>query len=170
MEAYLAEYDNPKAIIGRERNVIDVPRQTRIISGRKINEAISTWTKSWQSFVSDGVIHAGIGGIWNLGWSHQRVENYVSRVVSTFQDAQGMCDDLCHVCQRLYAGEIGDDVSVATVMARKTRYLTLMIGCQRIKPGIKSCLPDFLQEMENWLWQVAQPVRWLQGNSEKKSK
>lgn len=38
-KAYLAEYDNPKAIIGRERNVIDVPRQTRIISGRKINEA-----------------------------------------------------------------------------------------------------------------------------------
>jgi hypothetical protein len=144
--AYLAEYDNPRAIIGKERTVIDVPRETRMISGRAISEAhFQMDEKTWAVLVSDGVIHAGIGGIWNLGWSHERVENYVSRVITTFQDAQEMCDDLCHVCQRLYAGEIGDDVSVATVMARKPRYLTLMIGLPKDKTKDRKMLSCFLE-------------------------
>lgn len=143
--AYLAEYDNPQAIIGRERTIIDVPRKTRIISGRKISEAhFKISEKDWIVMVSDGVIHAGVGGIWNLGWSHERVRNYVSRVITTFQNAQEMCDDLCHVCRRLYAGEIGDDVSVATVMARKPRYLTLMIGLPKDKSKDKLMLSHLL--------------------------
>ncbi len=143
--AYLAEYDNPRAIIGQERTVIDVPRKTRVISGRKINEAhFRLDERSWVVLVSDGVIHAGIGGIWNLGWTHERVQNYISRVITTFQDAQDMCDDLCHVCQRLYAGEIGDDVSVATVMVRKPRYLTLMIGLPKDKSRDKEILSHLL--------------------------
>lgn len=94
--------------------------------------------------VSDGVIHAGIGGIWNLGWTHERVQTYVSRVITTFDDAQEMCDDLCHVCQRLYAGEIGDDVAVATVMVRKPRYLTLMIGLPKDKSKDREMLAQFM--------------------------
>ena len=43
--AYLAEYDNPPAIIGQGGNIIDVPRQTRVLSGRKIKEARFSWMK-----------------------------------------------------------------------------------------------------------------------------
>jgi hypothetical protein len=142
---YLAEYDNPPAIIGQGSNIMDVPRKTRVISGRRINEAhFNLDENNWVVLVSDGVIHAGIGGIWNLGWTHERVQNYVSRVIATFEDAQEMCDDLCHVCQRLYAGEIGDDVAVATVMIRKPRYLTLMIGLPKDKSKDREMLAHFL--------------------------
>jgi hypothetical protein len=55
-----------------------------------------------------------------------------------------MCDDLIHVCQRLYAGEIGDDVSVATVMVRKPRYLTLMIGLPKDKSKDREMLEQFM--------------------------
>lgn len=41
--AYLAEYDNPPAIIGRGGTITHVPRNTRVISGRKINEAYFEW-------------------------------------------------------------------------------------------------------------------------------
>ena len=143
--AYLAEYDNPPAIIGRGGTITHVPRNTRVISGRKINEAYFELDEdSWVVLVSDGVIHAGIGGIWNLGWTHERVQTYVSRVITTFDDAQEMCDDLCHVCQRLYAGEIGDDVAVATVMVRKPRYLTLMLGLPKDKSKDREMLAQFM--------------------------
>ncbi|HHW18454.1 MAG TPA: SpoIIE family protein phosphatase [Firmicutes bacterium] len=143
--AYLAEYDNPPAIIGKEREILDIPRRTRTISGRVIREADFRLEEgSWVVLVSDGVIHAGIGGIWNLGWSHERVKNYIARVIPSFQDAQDMCDDICHVCNRLYAGEVGDDVSVATVLVRKPRYLTLLIGLPKDKSKDREMLEVFL--------------------------
>ena len=143
--AYLAEYDNPPAIIGKGSGIIHVPREARVIYGRKIKEArFRLDESSWVVLASDGVIHAGIGGIWNLGWTHERVQAYVSRVIPTFEDAQEMCDDLIHVCQRLYAGEIGDDVSVATVMVRKPRYLTLMIGLPKDKSKDREMLEQFM--------------------------
>lgn len=132
--AYLAEYDNPPAIVGRGRNSIAISRHEREIAGRIIRESeFELKEGDWVVLVSDGVIHAGIGGIWNLGWSHERVTRYVERVLPTFTEASELCDDLCHVCDRLYAGEIGDDVSVACAMVRKPRYLTLLIGLPRDK-------------------------------------
>lgn len=145
-KAYLAEFDNPPAICGKGRELIDIPRRKRVISNRNIYEADFYVSEgNWIVLISDGVVHAGIGGIWNLGWSHERIKSYVCRVIPSFHDAQEMCDDLAHVCERLYAGEIGDDVSIATVMVRKPRSLALLIGLPKDKSRDKEMLKRFME-------------------------
>ena len=57
-----------------------------------------------------------------------------------------MCDDLIHVCKRLYAGEIGDDVSVATVMVRAD--IDFMIGLPKDKSKDREMLEQFIQRRQ----------------------
>lgn len=130
--AYLAEYDNPPAFIGRGASLRDVPRAERTVGNRVVREAfIHLQEGDWIILVSDGVLHAGIGGVWNLGWGWERVGEYLTRSASAAYEAREVVDDLIRTCQRLYAGRPGDDATVAAVLLRRPRSLTVLVGPPR---------------------------------------
>lgn len=130
--AYLAEYDNPPAFVGRGGRLVDVPRHGREIHGRVVQEAVFEVTDgSWIVLVSDGVLHAGIGGLWNLGWGWERVGAYLSKLGATDIDAADFVRELEHLVQRLYAGRPGDDATAVVVRVRRPRLLTALIGPPR---------------------------------------
>lgn len=129
---YLAEYDNPATVLGRGQELRGVERHARTIGERTVNESLfSLEAGDWLAIVSDGVPHAGIGGVWNLGWGWDKIANYLKLSMSRGDDAQAVADDIAGLCQRLYDSSPGDDATVLTVRVRDPHHLTLLVGPPR---------------------------------------
>lgn len=130
--AYLAEYDNPAAYYGHNGQLLEVPRRARVIGERVIREAyLELRPGNWVCLISDGVLHAGIGGIWNLGWGAERVGNFLRQVAGKNEDASSAATEVTALVNKLYAGRPGDDASVVFVRTRLPNYVTVLFGPPR---------------------------------------
>lgn len=128
-DAYLAEYDNPPVILGHGSRVIDLERTARDYGGRTVRETyFKVRDGDWIVMISDGVLHAGIGGIWNLGWGLERISEYLCKVAPRASDAGSLALELSETVSKLYAGKPGDDATVVAVKVRRPRYLTILAG------------------------------------------
>ncbi|MGE5485281.1 MAG: SpoIIE family protein phosphatase [Ignavibacteriales bacterium] len=127
--AYLAEYDNPEVFAGDKEGARRLACVERLVGERTIRESYFTLRDGdWLCMVSDGVLHAGIGGIWNLGWGWERVGAFVQQVAGQELPAQEFAGEIIGLCSKLYGGKAGDDASVIVVKARIPRQVTLLIG------------------------------------------
>lgn len=127
--AYIAEYDNPPFFILRNSESLKIEKEEHIINDKKVN--ISTFKLQKDDVivvVSDGVIHAGIGEVLNLGWKWEDVERYLVRNVKNKKCAKNISKDLIDVCFELYGGKPGDDTTVLVVKAREPQYVDLFTG------------------------------------------
>jgi hypothetical protein len=126
---YLAEYDSPPAFIGRGDELRIVPRSERTMDERVIREAFfSVEDGDWIVLVSDGILHAGIGGIWNIGWGWDRVGDYVCSTAARTSLASELAEEIAEVTDKLYAHKPGDDATVVAVRIRHPRCLTMLVG------------------------------------------
>lgn len=127
--AYLAEYDNPPAFIGRGGELLPIERRKREYGGRQIHESFFRLQDGdWVVLISDGVMHAGIGGVWNLGWGWGRIADYLKRVAPYEEDAFCLARELRDTVDRLYAGHPGDDATIVAIKVRVPRKLTVLVG------------------------------------------
>lgn len=127
--AYLAEYDSPPAFIGRGHDLRPVPRSECAVGGRVVNEALfSVQDGDWIVMVSDGILHAGIGGVWNIGWGWDRVGSYVQSAASWAETAYEFAEEIARVTSKLYDGKPGDDATAVAVRIRRPRTLTMLVG------------------------------------------
>lgn len=127
--ARLVEYDNPPVFYGRGGELVPLERDKREYSGRTVHESLLTMGDGdWMVIVSDGVLHAGIGGVWNLGWGWDRIGDYLRRVAPHEEDAHSLARGLVETTRKLYAGHPGDDVTVVAVKVRIPRRLTVLAG------------------------------------------
>ncbi|MGE5542019.1 MAG: SpoIIE family protein phosphatase [Bacillota bacterium] len=130
--AYLAEYDNPEVFAGGREGTRCLEYVERQVGERTIRESYFTLQDGdWLCMVSDGVLHAGIGGIWNLGWGWERVGAFVHQVARQELPAQEFAGEIANLCSKLYGGKAGDDASVIVVKTRVPRQVTLLIGPPR---------------------------------------
>jgi len=130
--AYLAEYDNPAAYYGYNGQLLEIPRRARVMGERVIREAyLELKPGNWVCLISDGVLHAGIGGIWNLGWGAERVGNFLRQVAGKNEDAASAAAEVTALVNKLYAGRPGDDASVVFVRTRLPNYVTVLFGPPR---------------------------------------
>ncbi|MEW6724452.1 MAG: SpoIIE family protein phosphatase [Bacillota bacterium] len=126
---YLAEYDTPPTFYGRAGRLAGLPRTERTIGERIIREAFFELRPGdWVAMVSDGVLHAGIGGIWNLGWGADKVGRYLEMAATKGDEATVIATEITDLCSKLYNGEPGDDASVVIVKVRHPRDLVVLIG------------------------------------------
>jgi len=127
--AYLVEYDNPPIFFTRENEIIDIGKRELIINGKKIKESnIMLREGDTLTLVSDGVIHAGVGGILNLGWQWDNVADYIRRQSRREKCAKGVSKSLIDTCKCLYAEKPGDDTTVVTVKIRTPEVIDLFAG------------------------------------------
>lgn len=129
-EVEAAEYDNPKLMWFSSGSLRAIPRR-EVRYGEKMlvhESRFSIKEGDMLVAISDGVVHAGIGRSWNLGWSWERVSRYIKTILSKQMTAEGLCENLLEVVNKLYGGEPGDDTTVMTIHYRPPRNLTLMIG------------------------------------------
>jgi hypothetical protein len=78
--------------------------------------------------VSDGVVHAGVGGILNLGWQWSNIEEYLERQARTEKCAANISKSLIDACHNLYACKPGDDATVVTAKLRQSEEIDLFTG------------------------------------------
>lgn len=131
-EGRLFEFDNPALIYIRDGKVIRLPYRDLKIEERKIREYRFSARPGDKIFlVSDGVIHAGIGGILNLGWQWTNVTKYLQKLDKRGCFVSEMVDQLIKTCNHMYANNPGDDTTVVGVGIRKPQLLTLLVGPPR---------------------------------------
>jgi hypothetical protein len=127
--AYLVEYDNPEAFLGHGEQLKEVSRNRRIINDKDVSEAFFELQEGdWLVLISDGVVHAGIGGVLNRGWGWDGVRTFLLELATKNLDAAVWARELIERCRQLYAGRPGDDASVVVVRALCPRQVTVLIG------------------------------------------
>lgn len=128
-EAYIAEYDNPPIFMMRNGKTINTAKKQQHINGRKITESnIKLKEGDILTVVSDGVVHAGLGNILNLGWQWNDVENYLKKKSEQNLSAQSLAKDLLEVCWDLYFKKPGDDATAVTIKIKKPLCVNIFTG------------------------------------------
>ncbi|HEY8392938.1 MAG TPA: SpoIIE family protein phosphatase [Capillibacterium sp.] len=128
-QGYVAEFDNPTLFFLRAGKLFPLSWSTREIAGRKIRESrFQVVPGDLLVTVSDGVIHAGIGGVLNLGWRWEEVSVYLEKLVNLNPDAQTLSKWLITACSQLYASRPGDDTTALVLKIRTPRTLTVAVG------------------------------------------
>ncbi|MDD5170820.1 MAG: SpoIIE family protein phosphatase, partial [Syntrophales bacterium] len=68
-DAHLVEFDSPPVILVRNNVRTQIPLEERNVKGRIIREAhFEIRENDYLVLISDGYEHAGLGGIYRLGW------------------------------------------------------------------------------------------------------
>ncbi|WHH57342.1 SpoIIE family protein phosphatase [Petroclostridium sp. X23] len=128
-EAYLVEFDNPAVFFMKKGNFCEIKSQTRKMSGKLINESrFKVSPEDLFIMISDGVIHAGIGGTLNLGWQRENVKEYLQRIYKPDITPTNVAKLLLSVCDNLYMNKPGDDTTVVAVKVRNPLTVTIMVG------------------------------------------
>lgn len=126
---YIAEYDNPPYFLVKNKRINKRNKMKLNIEGKVINESNFLLEEGdLLTIVSDGVIHAGVGGILNLGWQWENVAEYLENLCTNKKSSKNISKDLLGVCNNLYANRPGDDTTVVAVKVRKTEVINLFTG------------------------------------------
>jgi hypothetical protein len=147
-EAYLVEYDSPPLIHIRNGEVVPLEAREEEVNGRKIREARFTLQeKDYMIMVSDGYIHAGVGGLYRLGWGWQNLVTSVKRWAETGGDAFELTQALVKTCNKLYNGKPGDDATAVAMLVRPSSRVTVWSG-PPADPGSDETVVQKLMEAE----------------------
>jgi len=104
--ARVVEFDTPSVIMLRQRKSVSLPYEERNIEGKTIRELeLELKVGDWLVFISDGVINAGIGGLYPLGWGTKQVSRFLEEHCHPDLSAQQLADKLAQAAWDLYCGE-----------------------------------------------------------------
>ena len=122
-------FDSPRAVFLRQRKLLPVVCEERTIEGKNIHEYfVDLMVGDWAVFVSDGVLNAGIGGLYPLGWGWEQTAAFVEARAHPQLSAQEMADRVADTVTELYQGHPGDDVSIVVIKVRQKQLATLLTG------------------------------------------
>lgn len=143
---YTVEYDNPPLIFIRNGKYCKLDKRIRTINGRIIKEGnFKLRSEDTLTAVSDGVIHAGVGEVLNLGWQWENVRDYLIDVIGKEKCSKNITKALIDVCQSLYANRPGDDTTVVTVKARQAERIDLFTGPPKNKENDSEFVKKFMK-------------------------
>jgi len=139
-DAHLVEFDSAPLILVRDGAIVNLPMEERIVGDRKIREVrFECEENDFMVLISDGYEHAGLGGIYRLGWGWNNIAKAVQRfvqagIVDTFKLTQA----LSNTCLKLYEDKPGDDATVIGMKVRPAISATVLTG-----PPTNKDLDDF---------------------------
>ena len=127
--ARVVEFDSPPPILLRGRKVQPVDYEERRIDGKTIQEAVLELADGdWVVFLSDGVLNAGIGGVYPLGWGWEQAAQFLEKHAHRDLSAEDLADKVAEAVGELYADRPGDDVSIAVIKVRHKRVANVLTG------------------------------------------
>jgi hypothetical protein len=139
--ARIVEFDTPPTIVLRQRRRLPLPTTERTIGGKTIHETVfESQLGDWIVFVSDGVLNAGIGGVYPLGWGWDQAVRYLEEHAH-----QALADKLGDTVADLYAGNPGDDVSIVVIKVRHKLVATVLAGPPTQPEADEEMLARFIQ-------------------------
>lgn len=125
----ITEFDNPLCVVYRnnepfflEREQIDVFGKNIYVSGfmAQTGDKIVTF--------SDGVVHAGVGSLLDLGWMYDNVVKYVDEIVKKGDNIRMVLRNILNTVSAYYLDKPGDDSTVAVLEFKKSVRGTIMVG------------------------------------------
>lgn len=128
-KVYLAEFDNPNAVLFRNNLLEPIERTEQEIDGKQI------FTSNFQAesgdmlvAFSDGVVHAGVGRLLDLGWLYDNVVQYIGENLTPDMSARALVKRLLGSVNTLYMDQPGDDSTVCAMRLKPSTPLTVMVG------------------------------------------
>jgi hypothetical protein len=127
--ARVVEFDSPHAILLRDRKVQPVAYEERNLDGKTIHETVLELQEGdWVVFVSDGVLNAGIGGAYPLGWGWEQASRFLEKHAHRELRAEELAEKVAEAVSELYLGRPGDDVSIVVIKVRHKQVATVLTG------------------------------------------
>lgn len=127
----LIQDDAPPAILlnPAERKARILEGTKSIIGGKEMTESCFELNEGDTIIiVSDGVPHAGVGAVLDLGWGMEGLLHYVRKKMPSITEPEEWVQEILDITNILYAEEPGDDATVFAIRARKPRHLMLLSG------------------------------------------
>ncbi len=127
--AEIIQYDNPSVILLRDGKNVELPAIMQDIGGKRIFRS-DVMLKENDVFIamSDGVEHAGVGGVYNFGWRREDIVRYMETLWHVGFTAKTLATILLEETNRLYEGNPGDDATVCVVRIRPRVPMNLLCG------------------------------------------
>ena len=142
---YMFEYDNPQCIFFRDCKQQELEREEINILGKKVYKSdLKLKNQDMILVMSDGVPHAGIGKIMNLGWQRDDIFKYMERNINNHMSATCVANMLASASKALYLDEPGDDTTVAAIKIREEQTVNIMIGPPAKREDVDRYISDFL--------------------------
>lgn len=126
---YLAEFDNPPAILLRGGKWVPLERAERTYGGKKLYiSKVKLERADVVLLMSDGVVHAGVGETLNFGWDIKEIREFAEIQYDPALSARTMASIMANACYELYGHRPGDDTTVLAVKYRAPLTVNMMIG------------------------------------------
>jgi len=127
--AKVVTFDSPSAVFLRNRKILAIACEERSVEGKAISEyVVDLKVGDWAVFVSDGVLNAGIGGLYPLGWGWEQTAAFLEAKAHPQLTAQELADKVAETVSELYQGAPGDDVSIIVIKVRRKQFATVLTG------------------------------------------
>ncbi|MDI3480449.1 MAG: hypothetical protein PWQ97_104 [Tepidanaerobacteraceae bacterium] len=126
---YVVEYDNPPVFLLKNGKIKRLDGAVREIAGKKITESrFKAEENDMLIAVSDGVVHAGVGGLLNLGWQWDNIAAYIEKIAKIETDPRNLTRLLTTVTSNFYMDKAGDDATVAVIKIVRPHMVTVFAG------------------------------------------
>lgn len=146
-EAYLVEYDNPKCVFIRNKEIINYPYQERVIEGKKIREyRFQVELNDCFVLMSDGAIWAGEEETMNYNWEWDDMAAYTLKCTNETLSAARLAAMLSQVCYDLYGQKPGDDTTVAVTRVIRRQVVNIFTGPPSRKEDDERVVHDFMKQ------------------------
>jgi len=126
---YTAEFDNPSLVYCKGKKLMQTNSQLLEMYGKKIY--VSNFKADENDLLicfSDGVVHAGVGRLLDLGWQYDNIVNYLSENITDDISPRLICRKLLSAVSALYMGKCGDDSTVCALRLKPSKPVTVMVG------------------------------------------
>lgn len=144
--AYLVEFDNPACVFIRHGQLTDLPYEVREISGKSVRECrFDTAMGDIFALVSDGVIHAGVGAILNLGWQWENVAAFFQDAAQKKLSVPRMVSSIAQVVDNLFMSKPGDDSTMLVAQIVPQKVVNLFSGPPTDKAKDETLIRDWMR-------------------------
>lgn len=146
-DAYLAQFDNPEAILLRDGKNYSYPSTRKIICDKEIHESrLKLQTGDMLVLITDGVTDAGLGKVLPNGWKRESIIEYLESWYSPDISPKTMATMLGEACEALYIGHPDDDATIAVFKIRERQVVNLIIGPPENKEDDEKVLKLFFSK------------------------
>lgn len=126
---YTAEFDNPSLVYFKQDMLTEIERTEQEILGKTIYTS-NFHVDSGDTLItfSDGVVHAGVGRLLDLGWQYENAVNYIVENMEKEISPRILVKKILATVNTLYMGKPGDDSTVCALRMRPSKPATVMVG------------------------------------------
>lgn len=126
----IINFDNPLPLYFRSGRRIRLNHSAESILGKSISTSAGHLERGdFLAIISDGILHAGVGNIWNFGWGRDNVTSYIEQLLlRSAARARPIVEGLTAKTRSLYGNQVGDDATVAGIFARERHGLIVFTG------------------------------------------